>query len=197
MDRNEVFTTREAADRLGVSLRTIQLWVESGKLNAWKTEGGHRRIVRDSVDRMLRKHHQDISPVQSVGSLTLLLIEDEVDTLEFYKLQILAMGLPLKVYTADNGFNGLLEIGARNPDILLTDLIMPHLDGFQLIRTLRNNPKYSHIETIVVTALSETQLINRGGLPSSVTIIHKPLSLEALRQILEDKLQAKKMAAHV
>ena len=46
-------TTREAAEMLGVSLTTAQLWVESGLLDAWKTEGGHRRIHRTSVQRLL------------------------------------------------------------------------------------------------------------------------------------------------
>ena len=46
-------TTREAAEILGISLRTAQLWVESGQLEAWKTEGGHRRIARVSIERLL------------------------------------------------------------------------------------------------------------------------------------------------
>ncbi len=48
-------TTREAATLLGVSVGTVQLWVESGLLRAWKTAGGHRRVMRDSVERLLRK----------------------------------------------------------------------------------------------------------------------------------------------
>ena len=48
-------TTREAARRLGVSLRTAQLWTENGLLDAWKTEGGHRRIRAESVDRVMRQ----------------------------------------------------------------------------------------------------------------------------------------------
>eukprot|EP01036_Dinobryon_divergens_P016193 gene16192-21946_t len=39
-------TTREAASRLGISIGTVQLWVEKGLLSAWKTEGGHRRVTR-------------------------------------------------------------------------------------------------------------------------------------------------------
>jgi excisionase family DNA binding protein len=46
-------TTREAAEMLGVSLRTAQLWSESGLLDAWKTGGGHRRISRQSIERLL------------------------------------------------------------------------------------------------------------------------------------------------
>ena len=46
-------TTREAAEILGVSLKTAQLWSESGLLEAWRTDGGHRRIFRSSVERLL------------------------------------------------------------------------------------------------------------------------------------------------
>ena len=53
-EQSEPFlTTREAAKALGISLRTAQVWVENGQLDAWKTEGGHRRISRNSVQRLL------------------------------------------------------------------------------------------------------------------------------------------------
>lgn|GEM_PF-2781926 len=49
----ETCTTRQAAEALGVALRTAQLWTESGRLRAWKTEGGHRRILVSSVMELL------------------------------------------------------------------------------------------------------------------------------------------------
>lgn len=49
----ETCTTRQAAEALGVALRTAQLWTESGRLRAWKTEGGHRRILVASVKELL------------------------------------------------------------------------------------------------------------------------------------------------
>ena len=48
-------TTREAAELLNVSLRTAQLWVEKGLLEAWKTSGGHRRISRQSIESLLAR----------------------------------------------------------------------------------------------------------------------------------------------
>lgn len=45
-------TTAEAARHLGVSIRTVQLWVDGGALEAWKTVGGHRRISLESLERL-------------------------------------------------------------------------------------------------------------------------------------------------
>jgi len=60
-----VCTTREAAELLGVSLRTVQLWVDSGVLQAWKTAGGHRRVSRQSIDALRNGQ----SPAQPIASL--------------------------------------------------------------------------------------------------------------------------------
>ena len=46
-------TSAEAAQLLGVALRTVQLWTEAGLLQGWKTAGGHRRISRESVQRLV------------------------------------------------------------------------------------------------------------------------------------------------
>lgn len=56
---SQVCSTREAAEMLGVSLRTIQLWVDSGVLEAWKTAGGHRRVSLDSVERVRNGHYRE------------------------------------------------------------------------------------------------------------------------------------------
>jgi excisionase family DNA binding protein len=48
------FTTLEVARLLGMSVRSVQLMVDRGELEAWKTSGGHRRIARASVDGATR-----------------------------------------------------------------------------------------------------------------------------------------------
>ena len=59
-------TTRQAATQLGVSVGTVQLWVESGLLQAWKTAGGHRRVLRDSVESLL--HRKPAAPAAATRS---------------------------------------------------------------------------------------------------------------------------------
>ncbi|WP_419894875.1 helix-turn-helix domain-containing protein, partial [Pseudomonas aeruginosa] len=49
----EICSTTEAAERLGMAVRSVQLMVDRGELQAWKTPGGHRRILRSSLDAWL------------------------------------------------------------------------------------------------------------------------------------------------
>ena len=60
-----------------------------------------------------------------------LLIEDDADLLRFYQLRINSWGLPLNLVTAENGCEGLMRIGELQPDLIVTDLIMPGLDCSQ------------------------------------------------------------------
>ena len=56
------YSTAAVARRLGVSIPTVQRWVDQGYLKAWKTVGGHRRIAKQAVDEYLRTHVQPPNP---------------------------------------------------------------------------------------------------------------------------------------
>ena len=119
-----VYTTRTAAQRLGVSLRTVQLWVDSGILQAWKTPGGHRRVTISSVQKLLQQEGKRVvqRPGQGPG-FVVLLIEDDADLLRFYDLTIKSWDLPLILVAAENGYEGLIRIGELQPNLIITDLL--------------------------------------------------------------------------
>ena len=175
MSRNEVLTTRKAAERLGVSVRTVQLWVESGVLPAWKTAGGHRRIAREAVDALARERAAALDVDSAEHGYTVLVVEDEASLRELYRLKLESWGLPIKIFLATNGYEALLLIGRKQPDLLLTDLSMPAMDGFRMIRTLKASPDYQDLDIVVVTALDEEEIEDRGGLPAGVEVYSKPI----------------------
>lgn len=119
-------TTREAARMLGVSLRTAQLWVENGQLEAWKTEGGHRRISRVSVQRLLdgtmpQRHAESVPSRQAIDRLKALIVEDDNIQLKLYKAVLSSWHLPIDIVTANNGIEGLILMGRDAPDLMITD----------------------------------------------------------------------------
>ena len=134
MSDKEFYSTIDAAKLLGVSVRTVQLWVENGSLNAWKTAGGHRRIVARSVNDYIREHQT--SPPDSSSKARVLVVEDNPTVSRFYEAAIRSWGQNIDVMTKNNGFDGLIEIGRQAPDLLISDIYMPGMDGLQMIRSL-------------------------------------------------------------
>jgi excisionase family DNA binding protein len=191
----DVCSTREAADRLGVSLRTVQLWSEAGLLRAWKTPGGHRRILIASIDELLKRRSGVGARRVPGGGYQVLVVEDEPDFRQLFELHLRSWGLPLQLASASSGFDALLQIGASRPDLLITDLRMPAIDGFEMLRALKASGEISELEIIVVTALSEHTIAERGGLPAGITVLHKPLRFAELRQRLDQLVEHWERAA--
>lgn len=173
-------TTREAAALLGISLRTAQLWVEDGSLQAWKTPGGHRRILRTSVDALLRQR-----PGAEPGSslFDILVVEDDPILLKLYEKRLATPDS--RVRLAADGYSGLVRMGEARPRLLITDLMMPGVDGFQMLRILDRNGTLADTEVIVVSSLSPEEIRARGGLPERVTVFPKPLDISRLLRLVE------------
>src|SRR4030095_5268798 len=117
---------------LGVSLRTVQLWSEAGLLRAWKTPGGHRRILTSSVDELLQRRTGVATKRPHGGQFEVLIVEDEPDFRQLFELHLRSWQLPIHLVCAPSGFEALLQIGASRPDLLITDLRMPGIAGFDM-----------------------------------------------------------------
>jgi len=188
----DVLSTREAAERLGVALRTVQLWVEGGVLPAWKTAGGHRRISRAAVEKLIAERNNalqgDAAPAESAERrLRVLVVEDDPDLLKLFSMVIEGWELPIALSTATNGFEALLRIGDECPDLLLTDLNMPGMDGFRMIGALKAQQQgREHLRIVVITALGPSEIAHRGGLPEGVRVFTKPVPFDELEALARE-----------
>ena len=181
---SDTCTTREAARRLGVSLRTVQLWTESGVLDAWKTPGGHRRVLNAAVDRLIADRRPPTRSPSADRQLQVLVVEDDPTLLALYRYSFAAFHLPIALRLAPNGYEGLIRIGEERPDILFTDLMMPGIDGFQMLRTLAHRPELAAMQLVVVSGLDAAEIAERGGLPENVTVLSKPIPFEQLEAMV-------------
>jgi excisionase family DNA binding protein len=184
LERDAVITTREAADLLGVSLRTVQQWVEQGALQAYRTVGGHRRVVRTSVDRLLSQRRTEVQG----RSFRVFIAEDDPDLVKLYQMVITSWKLPLEISIASDGFRALMDIGILKPDFLILDLNIPGMDGFALIRTLRDMPDLENTDIVTVSGMTPEDIEAKGGLPESVLLLPKPIPFDQLRERIEAKL---------
>ena len=177
------YTTREAANLLGISVPTAQQWLEKGYLQGWKTEGGHRRIKRSSVMRALKA---DSAPAQKHplhDSLQLLVVEDDAALLRLYRVQIARWPVDVTLYTAPNGYEALVLVGEVAPDLLVCDLRVPGVTGFQIVRALCEMERYQALAIVVASGLPPSEIEAHGGLPARVERIGKPIDFARLQEI--------------
>lgn len=176
------------AATLGVSLSTVQLWVENGKLPAWKTAGGHRRIPRNAVESLVSEQKSVLQAIPRTEPAKVLVVEDDALQLELYKQKFSEWALPLQLLTATDGFDGLMKIGRYTPDLVITDLRMPGMDGVRMIRHLRGQEDNNNFDIIVVTALDATEMEDARKLLPGIPIYSKPVPFIVLRALIENKL---------
>ena len=187
---DKVVSTREAAKILGVSLRTVQLWVESGVLKAWKTAGGHRRVTLSSINEVMAGRQQSITPQTPTPSdnkklFHILLVEDDdaIRNLLYYFFS--SWKHQVRIDTASNGFEGLISLGSEMPDLLITDLNMPSMNGFDMIRHLKKSKQFSQLQIFILTALNATHIADMGGFPKDIKVFYKPVAFSELEPAIE------------
>ena len=179
-------STRAAAVMLGVALRTVQLWVERGSLQAWKTVGGHRRVVRASVEKLVAERAAAIAAGRPVAEFRLLVVEDDPRQRRLYEQQVPSWRPTVKLQLARDGFEGLLKAGQFQPDLILCDLQMPGMDGFRMVEALRQDATLL-AEIVVITALGERAIRERGGLAPDLQVLVRPVPLAQIRKLVAER----------
>lgn len=183
----EYCTSKRAASLLNVTTRTIQLWSESEILKPWKTAGGHRRFYLDDIESLKAQFKKDAPNSVESTLIRVLVIEDEPDIIMLYKMTIEGWNLPIVLATATDGFEGLIQIGAWKPDIVITDIQMPNIDGIHLLKKLSQLESYNDMLLMVVSGLSKIDIDHRGGLPEGVAFFTKPIAFDEIEKIVAER----------
>lgn len=182
----EVCGTFYAAKVLGMAVATVQGLVERGELEAWKTKGGHRRISMKSLRDYVDTHGtRTMQPATSASSkLRVLIVDDDEVTLEVIRSSMELWKLPIDCTVMNSAIDAMLDIAKIKPDLLISDLNIPVVDGFEFLRKLRSNQEYADMAFLVITALSQDQIQARGGVPENTPVINKPLDMGWLNGFL-------------
>ncbi len=171
-------STTEAARLLGLSVGTVQSMVEDGRLTAWKTSGGHRRIAMASVQQLLAAQNS-LASLPSADALSIYVVEDDSTLLLTYEKMLQHWQIPMRLKLFDNGLDALLQLGQQAPHLLILDLEIPFLDGFEMLKRIRQfaGEKPAHI--MVVSGLVTDELVKNPVL-DGIVVVPKPLPAELL-----------------
>ncbi len=184
--------TSYAAKILGISVGTVQGLVEKNDLKAWKTQGGHRRISLQSIQDYQRRHNlAPVSMMQGEDRLRVLVVEDDESTRLMLQASFDQWGLPLDAVMYASAMEALLDMPTMQPQVLLTDLRMPNVDGFEFLKTLSTHNLFNSLAVVVMTGMSAEEVRDKGGLPDGVQLLQKPIDMDWLHGFLDALLSVR------
>ena len=179
---DEYCGTSYAAKLLTLSVGSIQSLVEKNELIAWKTQGGHRRISLQSIYQyQSRANLLPKLPAQSGKYLKVMVVEDDANTRAMYQAYFDSWDLPIDAVMQVSAIEALLDIPVVKPQVLMTDLRMPGIDGVAMLRQLSVHPQFTKMSVIVITGLSNDEIAAYGELPTGTHVLHKPVDMGWLK----------------
>jgi two-component system, OmpR family, response regulator VicR len=147
-------TTGEVARRCQVTVGTVKNWIEAGRLPAFRTPGRHFRIASDAFERFQATFG---FPADSDDRLRILVVDDQEDFVDM-AVETLRDLLPgALVESASGGYDALLKIGSAEPHLLVLDLRMPALDGFEVCRRVKEAPESKATKILAMTGYTDVE----------------------------------------
>ncbi|MFY7997936.1 MAG: response regulator [Candidatus Kapaibacteriota bacterium] len=110
---------------------------------------------------------------------TILTVDDSMSVRKFIALSLKSGGY--RVISAVDGMDALEILPKEKVDLVITDLNMPNVDGFELVRTIRQNTTYSELPIIILSSLADAQYIERGMQAGANSYIVKPFNMKKIQ----------------
>lgn len=183
-------TPNQVAELLMVSPTAVRQWAEKGELNALTTPGGHRRFLPGEVDRFARKRGLTLNPGNS-GALRVLIVDDDAQ-LTHYLVELLnGFEDEVATETASDGFAAGFKVREFEPHVVLLDLMMPGLNGFQVCRLLKAEPNAKAIHIIAMTGYPSPENVKKILSSGAEVCLPKPIDEQVLLKHLGLNQQAR------
>ncbi len=185
----KALTTYDIATHCHVTPRTVIQWINEGKIKAYRTPGNHSRVQMADFMIFLKEYNMPL-PEQlpasetHIGIKRILIVDDDrsmVDTI----YRILQREKDYELDVAYDGFEAGEKFAGFKPDLVLIDIRMPGLNGYELCARIRDNHKNSHVKILLISGSIERQDIELAKIKGADDYLEKPFTNAALRSKIE------------
>jgi excisionase family DNA binding protein len=176
-------TPNQVAELLMVSPSAIRLWSEKGELKALLTAGGHRRFKLADIKAFAIQRNIELN-IENESQFKILIVDDDAPFAEFLDTALSVKFNELEIKISHNGFDAGIQLKEFKPSIVLLDLMMPGIDGFQICQQIKQDPLLKHIRVIAmsgdVNSKNKQKIIKAGA----EACLEKPIKIDELGKLL-------------
>ena len=184
----DVLTVFKASKYCGVSPQTIINWVESGHIKAYKTVGGHRRIKKLDLEEFMRQQGIPIPDEALPGARVaddrkrILVVDDDPIIVETIVQALEEDEHNYELISASDGFEAGLQVNHFSPHLIILDIMMPDIKGFEVCQKIKNSPETCDIKIIVLSAYLDEEKFKIMKANGADVCFSKPLPLPQLKK---------------
>ncbi len=194
-EKTIVYSALEVANICGVANQTAINWIRNGYLKAYSTPGGQYRVYADDlvgfmIERKMRvpENLASICSARTAGH-GILIVEDDSGLNSVLHQYLSKEFSDATIYQAFDGFEAGSIMAGKKPGVVLLDLNLPGVDGFELCKKINSSEEFGHPAVIVITALQDSSIEDRINEMNAVAFFRKPVVLEELTQAVGDALK--------
>lgn len=189
----EILTVSQAGKYCKVSPKTIINWIEAGHLKAYKTVGGHRRIKKEDLDQFLKEKGMPLpEEPKTEEKKKILVVDDDKIIVETIVQALEEDEYGYEMISAADGFEAGLQVSHFKPDLLILDIMMPDINGYEVCQKIKSNPETKDIKIIVLSAYLDDEAFKQMKEYGADACFSKPLPLEQLKYEVARLLGLKK-----
>jgi excisionase family DNA binding protein len=184
VETKQSFSTSEVAKYCHVTADTIRKWAEAGRIHVFKTPGGHRRIRREDLIRFLRENSIPVHEDLDSSGVKILVVDDEKAVISVIRRFLERAQTSFQIEVAMDGYDAGHQVASFRPDVVFLDLRLPGIDGFEVCRRIKSDPKSARTNVIAMTGYYEGDVANRVVELGATMLMQKPFTPDDLRRAL-------------
>jgi signal transduction histidine kinase/DNA-binding response OmpR family regulator len=151
---------------------------------------GNAHLSANEIEETPAEEEAEVTPVKTASSAKhrVLVVDDDVEIGRYISSEL---GRYYKFTVCSNGKEGIKELLVGDYDVVVSDVMMPEMDGFTMLRMIKTSVKVSHVPVIMLTSMSDVAHRLEGLERGADAFLAKPFDLEELHMVIENLIQSR------
>lgn len=192
MKKRVSITTGTVAEHCEVTYETVKNWIRQGKLPAFETPGGHHRILMEEFNEFLTRYGMPAYDGPYGRKAKVLVVDDDL-TLGSNIVDYFTKAAGHECRFASDGYEAGVQVMSFEPDLVVLDLIMPMMNGFEVCQKIKSSKETEHIQILAITGHPEDGNKEKIKACGADDVLSKPFKLEALKELTDTLLESRRL----
>ena len=178
---DRLLTSHEVGVLLQVNPSSINKWVNDGRIPAFRTPGGHRRIRVSDLLVFLNEHNMPVPAIlEAFARKRVLFVDDNTKHLDALKRVLKKHTNRIEAAYETNGIDALLLMGTFKPHLVVLDVYMPGFDGLEVCRRIKQATEFKGTDVIVVSGELTADVEKKATAAGARGCLEKPVDIDQL-----------------